>query len=80
MKLAIVICLARVHLCYFSILVGGVCDLLNLENYSVKSFSHGNPRKISTSKIEHYTVFSFFCCGYYEVILQVVGCSVSIRA
>ena len=27
-------------------------DLLNLENYSAKSFSHGNPQKISTSKIE----------------------------
>ena len=39
-----------------AILVGGVCDLLKLENYSSKSFSHGNPRKIRTSKIERYTV------------------------
>ena len=31
-------------------------DLLNLENYSAKSFRHGNPRKISTSKIGRYTV------------------------
>ena len=31
-------------------------DLLNLENYSAKSFSHGNPQKISTLKIERYTV------------------------
>ena len=34
MKLAIVICLARV-----AILVGGVCDLLNLENYSARNHS-----------------------------------------
>ena len=38
-------------------LVGWVCDLLNFENYSAKSFSHGNPRKISTSKIERHTVY-----------------------
>ena len=42
-----------------AILVGGVCDLLNIENYSAKSFSHGNPRKISTSKIECYTVYIY---------------------
>ena len=35
--------------------VGGVWDLLNLKNYSAKSFGHSNP-KISTSKIERYTV------------------------
>ena len=44
------------YACTCAILVGGVCDLLNLENNSAKSFSHGNPRKSSTSKIEHYTV------------------------
>ena len=54
MKLAIVICLARVCTC--AILVGVVCDLLNFENYSTNSLSHGNPRKLSTSKIERYTV------------------------
>ena len=48
MKLAIVICLARVHVCYFS--------RWGFESYSAKSFSHGNPRKISTSKIERYMV------------------------
>ena len=40
-----------------AILVGGVCDLLNFESYSAKSFSRGNLRKISTSKIERYTVW-----------------------
>ena len=44
-----------------AILVGVVCDLLNLENYSAKSFSHGNPWKISTSKIECYTVVANLC-------------------
>ena len=38
-----------------AILVGVVCYLLNLENYCAKSISHGNPRTISTSKIERYT-------------------------
>ena len=34
-----------------AILVGGVCDLLNLENYSTKSF---------TLKTERYTVATYF--------------------
>ena len=48
------ICLASVLFWY----IGGVCDLLNLENYSAKSFSH-NLIKISTSKIECYTVYIY---------------------
>ena len=43
-------------MCTRAILVGGVCDLMNLENYSAKSFSRGNPQKISSSKIERYTI------------------------
>ena len=55
------------------ILVGEVCDLLNLENYSAKSFNHGNPRKLSTSKIERYTVCTFSGRIFYFMRLQWAG-------